>query len=129
MVDVEGQPGWVLADDVKTLTTAEPPTGVRLLPGFDPYVNELPRKTAAVLPVEREELVRRAAGWVTPVVLVDGRIEGTWELGQGAKGGIEVRPFGRLRGGASKEIESEADRYAEFLDRPLKVTVAKPLAR
>lgn len=126
-VDIEGQKGWVRSSDVDVLTNAEPLRSVRLLPGFDPYVNELPRKTEALLPVVREALVRRTAGWVTPVVLVDGRVEGTWEIGQGAKGGIEVQPFGRLRGGATTEIKAEAERYAAFLDRPLKARVNKPL--
>jgi DNA glycosylase AlkZ-like len=127
-VDVEGQTGWVRADDVRALARRKPPTGVRLLPGFDPFVNELPRKTDAVLPVDREELIRRTAGWVTPAVLVDGRIEGTWQIGQGAKGNLEVQPFSKLRSGAAKEIKAEADRYAAFLDRPLGVSIARPLA-
>ena len=59
-----------------------------------------------LLPVDREALVRRTAGGLTPVVLVDGRVEGTWEIGQGAKGAIEVQPFGKLRGGAHSEIKA-----------------------
>jgi hypothetical protein len=127
-VDIEGQPGWVRAGDVATLAKTGPATGVRLLPGFDPFVNELPRRTDAVLAVEHHDRVHRTAGWVTPVVLVDGRVEGTWEIGHGTKATVDVQPFDRLRGGVKKEIEAEADRFATFLDRPLRVVMAKPLA-
>ena len=125
-VDLEGTTGWVRGEDTKALASAKPPAGVRLLPGFDPYVNDLPRRVDALLPVDRHEHVYRTAGWISPVVLVDGRGAGTWEIGKGAKAGIEIQPFGRLRGGARKEIEAEADRFAAFLDRPLPVTFSRP---
>jgi hypothetical protein len=124
-VDVEGRRCLVLERDVGVLVAAEPPEGVRLLPGFDPFTNELPRKVEAAMPVARHAEVHRTAGWVTPLVIVDGRIAGTWELkANGAKASVEVRPWGRWRGGARKELEAEVDRIAAFLDRPMKVDVA-----
>ena len=123
-VDVDGTTAWVRAADLHALAAAEPPTGVRLLPGFDPFVNELPRRTEALLPNARHDLVYRAAGWVTPVVLVDGRVAGTWELEDRR---IVVQPFDRWRGGVRAELADEADRYAAFLDRPLGIEIAKPL--
>jgi hypothetical protein len=128
-IDVEGTKGWARSADVARLAAADPPTGVRLLPGFDPFVNELPRRTDALLPVAHHTLVHRTAGWVSPVVLVDGRVAGTWEIGAGAKGKLEVQPFSRLRGGARDELAVEADRIAAFLDRPLAVSIAPPLPR
>jgi len=97
---------------------------VRLLPGFDPFTNELPRRVDSVLSEARHALVHRTAGWVTPLVLVDGRIAGTWELrSTGGRRAVEVTPWGRLRGGARKELSSEVDRIAAFLDRPLRVEI------
>jgi winged helix DNA-binding protein len=110
---------------VAAVTSAEPFRGVRLLPGFDPFVNELPRRTDELLAVAHHERIYRTAGWVTPVVIVDGRIAGTWELAAGKRGGIDVQPFGRWRATARRELTDEADRLAAFLDRPLAVTVAK----
>jgi hypothetical protein len=66
---------------------------------------------------------------VSPVLLVDGRVAGTWAITAGAKGKLEVQPFSGLRDGLPKGIESEAERLASFLDRPLRVTIARPLAR
>jgi hypothetical protein len=34
-----------------------------------------------------------------------------------------VRPFGRWRGGARRELAPEVDRIAAFLDRPLAIDV------
>lgn len=126
-IDVDGTRGWALGSDVARLAAADPPTGVRLLPGFDPFINELPRRTEALLPVAHHDLVHRTAGWVSPVVLVDGRVAGTWEIGAGTAGKLVVRPFSRWRGGARAELAAEADRIAAFLDRPLKVAMNAPL--
>jgi hypothetical protein len=116
-----------LRSDVKDLSARKPFTGVRLLPGFDAYINDLPRRVDALMPVDRHEAVHRVAGWVSPVVIVDGRVAGTWELASGKRGGISVQPFNRWRGGARKELTAEADRIAVFLDRPLPVSIASPL--
>lgn len=124
-VDVEGTTTWVRSADVNAITSAKPPKGVRLLPGFDPYVNDLPRRVDTLLPVRHHDRVYRTAGWITPVVLVDGRVAGTWQLD--ARNGIAVQPFARWGGDVETGIGREADRIAAFLDRPLQVDVAKPL--
>jgi hypothetical protein len=127
-VDIEGRSGLALRSDAAVLAATAPFAGTRLLPGFDAYVNDLPRLVAALLPVERHADVHRTAGWVSPVVVVDGRIMGTWELTNGSRGGIHVRPFGRWRSGARKELAPEVDRIAAFLDRPLRTSIASPVA-
>jgi hypothetical protein len=126
-VEVDGRKMWTRRQDVRALTSAEPFRGVRLLPGFDPYVNELPRRTDELLPVVHHDRIYRTAGWVTPVVVVDGSVAGTWELTAGKRGGIAVQPFGSWRGGVHRELRAEVDRLAAFLDRPLEVTVARPV--
>ena len=125
-VDVEGTPGLVLAGDAAELVATEPFEGIRLLPGFDAWVNDLPRRVEALMPVERHDLVHRTAGWVSPVVVVDGRVAGTWELGPKA---ISVQPFARWPKAVNAGLAGEADRVAAFLDRPLAVEVAGPLGR
>jgi hypothetical protein len=126
-VEVDGRKTWVRKEDVLAVISAEPFRGCRLLPGFDPYVNELPRRTDELLSVVHHDKIYRTAGWVTPVVVVDGSVAGTWELTAGKRGGIAVQPFGSWRGGVHRELRAEADRLAAFLDRPLELTVAKPL--
>jgi hypothetical protein len=125
-IDVEGTKGLALAEDVDALAATKPFVGVRLLPGFDAYVNDLPRRVDALLPVDRHDDVHRVAGWVSPVVIVDGRVAGTWELASGKRGRLEVTPFASWRGGVKKELAAEANRIAAFLDRPLTVEVLRP---
>jgi winged helix DNA-binding protein len=124
-VELDGRKAWIRKEDVAAVTSAKPFRGVRLLPGFDPFVNELPRRTDELLSVAHHDRIYRTAGWVTPVVLIDGRIAGTWEIAAGKRGGIDVHPFGRWRATARRELNDEVDRLAAFLDRPLGVTVAK----
>jgi Winged helix DNA-binding domain len=57
---------------------------VRLLPAFDQYVLGPGTKDPHVLDPARRGDVSRAAGWIAPVVLVAGRVAGTWEVEGGA---------------------------------------------
>jgi hypothetical protein len=125
-VDVEGTRGLVLRSDVPALEAVSPEHPARLLPGFDPFTNELPRRVESVLDAADHDRVHRIAGWVTPIVVVDGRIAGTWEIanGKASAGTVTVRPFGRWRSGARKELGPEVERIAAFLDRPLRLDVA-----
>ena len=120
-IDVAGTNAWALPADVEPLAATQPFEGVRLLPGFDPWINELPRRTMAVMDPAHHDLIYRVAGWVTPVVVVDGRVEGTWELTTGKRGGIAVTRLERWRSGVKAELAAEVDRLAAFLDRPLPI--------
>jgi hypothetical protein len=121
-VDVEGTRGLVRPEDLDALAGASPEHPLRLLPGFDPFTNELPRRVDTVLDAANHDRVHRTAGWVTPIVVIDGRIAGTWEIenGKGGASRVVVQPFGRWRGGARQELVAEVDRIAAFLDRPLR---------
>jgi hypothetical protein len=125
-VDVEGTRGLVREEDVEALVAMAPEHPARLLPGFDPFTNELPRRVDRVLKPADHDAVHRVAGWVTPIVVVDGRVAGTWEIANGKAGAgtISVRPFGRWRGGARRELRPEVERIAAFLDRRLRLEVA-----
>ncbi len=125
-VDIEGTRGLIREEDLEALGAAAPEHGARLLPGFDPFTNELPRRVDHVLKPADHDAVHRVAGWVTPIVVIDGRVGGTWEIasGRAGTGSVVVRPFGRWRGGARKELGAEVERIAAFLDRPLRLGVS-----
>ena len=78
-VSVEGAAGWMLAADVADAIAAEPGGHVALLPAFDQYVVAAPREDTPVLAAAQRSRVYRAQGWLSPVLLVDGRIEGVWK--------------------------------------------------
>jgi hypothetical protein len=70
--------------------------------------------------------VYRTAGWVTPLVIVDGRVGGTWQLGGTAKRGVvEVVRWSSWAREGRKELEAEVDRVAAFLDRPLSIELTR----
>ena len=122
-----GRAGWSARRIVDALAAATPEHEARLLPGFDPFTNELPRRIDSVLGAAPTTTPSTgSAGWVTPIVVIDGRVAGTWELvnGKAGAGTVAVRPFGRWRGGARKELAPEVERIAAFLDRPLRLEVS-----
>ena len=126
MVEVEGAPVWALASDVDQLTAVEPSGVVRLLPAFDPHVVAAPRDREAVLPADRRAEVYRPQGWLSPVVLVDGRISGTWSHERrGARLAVEVGLWGDPGEDVAGRIAEEAERLAGFLGGELDLTVRR----
>jgi hypothetical protein len=79
VVELDGF-GWALAEDLESLEAAQPQRTVNLLPAFDQYVVGAPRGEPGVLGPAYAERVYRPQGWISPVLLVDGVIRGTWEV-------------------------------------------------
>ena len=125
-VDIEGHRAWALAEDLPSLskTVRHPPP--RLLPAFDVYAAGT-RPRASLVDARFEELVFRKAGWISPVLLVEGMVAGVWARERtGGRFEVTVKPFGRLRAAARKAISEEADRIGRFLDAPVSVSFQAP---
>jgi len=121
-VDVEGTRHWVLARDVREMAAAESPNAARLLPAFDPWVIGASRSAAALLEPKHKARVYRMQGWISPVLLVDGRMVGVWKHARkGRRLLVEIEPFGKLPAWARTQVEAEAERLAEFLDCELEL--------
>lgn len=72
--------GSVLRKDEELLLKARATRGqVDLLPGFDVYLLSHIDKEQ-ILNAANYKRVYRAAGWISPVVLVDGRVRATWTM-------------------------------------------------
>jgi hypothetical protein len=110
-VRVPEGPAWHLASDRKALASPLAPSGVRLVPVQDPYLQQ--RDRATVLPDDRarRKLWRPVGG--PGGVLVDGEVVGTWRA-RAARDRLTmtVEPFGRLPRGARAAIGEEAERLA-----------------
>lgn len=114
-VEVEGRPAWALTSDLEILTGSQSPRGVRLLPAFDQYVTG-PRPREAIVPSDHMSRVYRQQGWVSPVVLVDGRAAGIWS--HECRGGairVEIEPFQTLHHTVRTPLVAEVERLAAFL--------------
>lgn len=92
-------------------------TGVHLLPGFDPYVIAPIGHRAHTVPDGFIDRVSRAAGWISPVLLVDGVVRGVWshELKNGALT-ITVESFAQVSAATKKAATAAARRYGELFD-------------
>jgi hypothetical protein len=116
-VDVESQRAWVLARDVRDMASAKSPNAARLLPAFDPWVIGASRRAAALLDPEHKARIYRGQGWISPALLVNGRMVGVWRhTRKGRRLLVEIEPFGMLSAWARAQLEAEVERLAEFLD-------------
>lgn len=115
-VDVEGYKGWALTETLDALEQGDHPPSVRLLPYFDPYVISASKHSDYLLDNAHKTRVYRAQGWISPVLLVDGRMEGVWEhtIKKGTVT-LSVTPFAKLSKTVKTGIETEAERLGAFL--------------
>jgi hypothetical protein len=117
VVDVEGEGRYLLAEDAAQAGQAEPPEGaVHLLPAFDQWVVTAPREQEAFLAAEHRPRVYRPQAWLSPVLLVGGRMEGVWAAaGSGSRRTVRVEPFRRLPAATLRRVERRAESLREFL--------------
>ena len=124
-VEIEADRAWALAQDVPGLTSAAAPDVARLLPAFDPWVISAPRREPVLSP-ERVRQVYRPQGWISPVMIVNGRTAGVWRHARtGTRLTVELSPFDRLPPWARGQLETEAERLAVFAGGNLSVTWAE----
>ena len=124
-VEVEGSAAWMLARRVDDAVQAAPTRAMRLLPAFDHYVVAATSHAARLLPGPFRERVYRPQGWLSPVVLVDGRMDGVWRHERkGRRLLVHVDPFVDLPAWARRAAEEEAERLARFLGGRLEMSWA-----
>jgi len=123
-VQLDGGPGWMLRKDLPVLRRAgiDTPT-VRLLPYFDGFL--LGHKDKGhIVDVRHYKKVYRPAGWLAPVVLVDGRVAATWSSERkGDRLLTNVESFQRFTGAAREGVEAEADDVARFFGARLELRI------
>ena len=124
-VEADGAPAWMLTDHVAEAAEASASGSVRLLPAFDQYVVGAPRQAPDVLAPDFKSRVYRPQGWLSPVLLVDGRMEGVWRHER--KGGrlvVAIEPFEKASARVRRGAEAEAERLAAFAGGSLEVSWA-----
>jgi hypothetical protein len=126
-VEVEGVAAWMLAEHIQGAKEAEPEGVVRLLPAFDHYVVAAPRNREPVLPEAVKGRVYRQQGWLSPVILVDGRMEGVWRHERkGARLVVWIDPFADQPGWVRRAAEEEGERLARFTGGELELNWSNP---
>jgi Winged helix DNA-binding domain len=119
VAEVDGEAGFVVrAEDADELAAVpDAPAGdVVLLPGFDPWVLAPRSHRTRAVPPDRTAEVSRTAGWISPVLVVDGAVAGVWEHER--RNGelvVTVRPFAPLPAAVRDATEVQAARYGTLL--------------
>ncbi len=104
--------GLFLRSELDAVADQRPAAGPLLLGPFDPLTVGLGRR-GWFLPPDHTERVSRTAGWISPVVLVDGRAAGIWTSHR-AGGQLELtielfdRPTAAFRRGLGPAAERVA---------------------
>jgi hypothetical protein len=113
-VSIEGQQAQVLREDLKEFSKPAS-SSVQLLPNFDPYLMGHATRDH-LFDKEHRWKVSRVAGWISPVILVDGRVLGVWSHTLARqKVRIELKPFAPLTRRVIKQAETRAESIAEAL--------------
>ena len=122
---VEAKTLWALRKDMRTLRGARLASPVvRLLPNFDTYLLGHDRKNHLVDAAHYKRVYRKA-GWLSPVVLVDGRAAGVWSHERrGNRLAIRVEPFRKLARTIRDRVEAEAQDVGRFLEMSPEISFA-----
>jgi uncharacterized protein YcaQ len=115
-VSLAGREAWMLAADAGAAAAAAPGGHVALLPAFDQYVVAAPRDDSPVLADELRPRVFRRQGWLSPVLLVEGRIVGVWRHERSAGTlVVTIEPFEDVGSEVRVAAEAQAQRLLACL--------------
>lgn len=116
-VSIEGKKAWLLCGDLDEVQ-AQPQEGeqqVQLLPSFDVFLLSH-RDKSHLVDATHYKRVYRKAGWLSPVILVDGRIAGVWShKRRGRKLDLTMEFFERGSASLREAIEAKAADLGQFL--------------
>ena len=114
-VSLEGRKLQALKTDIAAMQTATIEQPVQLLPLFDPYLMGYANRDHLFEKIHAPK-VSRTAGWISAVVLVNGRVEGTWthSVNKGTVR-IDVVPFKRMSAAVTSEVRRRATEIANAL--------------
>jgi uncharacterized protein YcaQ len=122
-VALDGVEYWALTKTVSAMADVSPTKSVRLLPGFDPYIIGSTFHADRLMTGDFKARVHRPQGWVSPVLLVDGRIDGVWRHERkGKRVVVGVEPFTKVPKWVTRGVEQEAESLAAFLGASLELT-------
>ncbi len=122
-VELGGARAWMMAEHLAEVAAAEPVASVRLLPAFDHYVVAATRHAERLMPGAFGHRVYRSQGWLSPVLLVNGRMDGIWRHERrGHRLRVSIEPISELDAAARRAVEEEAERLARYLDALLELS-------
>ncbi len=116
----------MLAGDVARAARRWPEGSVRLLGNFDPLILLSAKFPGYALKAPQKVQVYRKAGWVSPVLLVDGVIRGVWALDKSG-GTVQLVPFGAMTPQIRRQLAPEIAALGSYLGRELDLRIVRSL--
>ncbi|HEX2042490.1 MAG TPA: winged helix DNA-binding domain-containing protein [Acidimicrobiales bacterium] len=123
-VDLDGSPAWLTPPGAEAVAATRPLRAhVRLVPAFDTYVLAPHSHRRHAWPEGLHDRVSRKAGWISPALLVDGRVAGVWSHERrGDAVAVDIEAFAPLSKRVRAAAEAHARSYEALVEAP--VTVA-----
>jgi hypothetical protein len=123
-VSIEGQNKCILSSDLESLAESKlEEDAVRLLPGFDPYLLAHARKDH-MLNDKYYKRVYRNQGWITPAILVNGKIAGVWSCTKKEKKfSLKAELFEKISRRQRTGIHDEAENLGGFFGGSVSVEI------
>jgi hypothetical protein len=118
-VDVEGVDAWLTPAGAADIARRTSRSSVRLLPAFDPYVVGVLKHLERLLPdPSLRARVSRAAGWISPTIVINGRVVGVWRHERGRQRvDIAIDPFFDLASADEKALRVQMEAMSRLLER------------
>jgi len=115
-VQEEDRKSFILREDATALSKSSlKESNLRLLPSFDVFLLAHAEKSH-MLHDRHYKRIYRNQGWISPVILLDGTVIGTWSHERKGKFlEITVEPFDKIPKSHLPQVEAEAQRIATFL--------------
>lgn len=121
-VQIENRNTFILHEDLDQLIHSglvEPI--VRLLPAFDPYLLGHADKNQLV-DLANYKRVYRNQGWISPVILFNGKVIGVWShIRRGQRLILEIKSFEKSTKTIRSKIEEEAASLGKFLEASFEI--------
>jgi Winged helix DNA-binding domain len=115
-IEVDGEKAWMLTEDARRARGLSSTRSVRLLPAFDQYVVGASRHAEHLLRGGSRSQVYRPQGWLSPVLLVNGLMQGIWRYEiKGSSVEVIIEPFVKPAAWVRSAAGEEAERLALFL--------------
>jgi len=115
-IEVDGQPSYLLREDLEELAVTPPSKAVRLLPTYDQWLLGAGTADPRIVSPARRQLVSRGAS----VVIVGGVVSGTWTLSDD-EAAIDWFPESGLP--PKDALDGEVRRLSKILGRPVRAAV------
>jgi hypothetical protein len=119
-VEVDGEKAFARSEDVEEMLGTTASGTVRLLPAFDQYVLGAGTGDSNVIPPAHRPDVSRTAGWIAPVLVVGGRVAGTFETRESM---LEITVFKDSPPVPAALLEAETARISNMVGERLTLVV------